>query len=379
MTSNLRAFSISAGLVAILCLVPLNPDTGHAEQPPPPCHLNPNEATDVSTAAIRADVASLPMPLKNRLLQLASRPHTYLPQQAFAEATTSSLLFQYYLLDTHGFEPNVFTSVIPGVNDTAMKAATGSNCGLPALAAVRLVVEPKPGLPTDPADVRAFIDVFTDISGLFVINNERGWYEGWMIHDLVVPAVAPPRPDGHAQFGTITAEDAAKLAAMGTGNNKPGNVFTVDGNAPRIPSENDHFPTVQANVAPIHLSMGAYNCLQQTDCHAYWEFNYTTNWVHPLYELPFTGGFPAKPGAAPDAFAHGDIGALQSIVPGSGPAGKENKANVYGDDPNRPRDPDLFEADDDAQREFRQRFIPSGLAREILLDVYARPASFRPD
>ena len=379
MTSNVRAFSISAGLVAMLCLVPLNPDTGHAEQPPPPCHPNPNEATDVSTVAIRADVASLPMPLKNRLLQLASRPHTYLPQQAFAEATTSSLLFQYYLLDTHGFEPNVFTSVIPGVNDTAMKTATGSNCGLPALAAVRLVVEPKPGLPTDPADVRAFIDVFTDISGLFVINNESGWYEGWMIHDLVVPAVAPPRPDGHAQFGTITAEDAAKLAAMGTGNNKPGNVFTVDGNAPRIPSENDHFPTVQANVAPIHLSMGAYNCLQQTDCHAYWEFNYTTNWVHPLYELPFTGGFPDKLGAAPDAFAHGDIGALQSIVPGSGPAGKENKANVYGDDPNRPRDPDLFEADDDAQREFRQRFIPSGLAREILLDVYARPASFKPD
>ena len=136
---------------------------------------------------------------------------------------------------------------------------------------------------------------------------------------------------------------------------------------------------MQANVAPIHLSMGAYNCLQQTDCHAYWEFNYTTNWVHPLYELPFTGGFPDKLGAAPDAFAHGDIGALQSIVPGSGPAGKENKANVYGDDPNRPRDPDLFEADDDAQREFRQRFIPSGLAREILLDVYARPASFKPD
>jgi len=51
------------------------------------------------------------------------------------------------------------------------------------LGAVRLVVEPKPGLPTDPKDPRAFIDIFTDISGLFVINNESGWYEGWMIHD----------------------------------------------------------------------------------------------------------------------------------------------------------------------------------------------------
>jgi hypothetical protein len=35
--------------------------------------------------------------------------------------------------------------------------------------------------------------------------------------------------------------------------------------------------------------MGAYNCLQQSDCHSYGEFNYTTNWIHPLYELPFTG------------------------------------------------------------------------------------------
>jgi len=372
-----RALAISAGLVATLCLGTLSPDTGSAEQPPPPCHPNPNAAGDMATVAARGDVASLPGPLKNRLLQLASRPHTFLPQQAFAEAASSSQLFQYYLLDTTGFEKNVFTAVIPGVNNTAMKTATGSNCGLPALAAVRLVVEPKPGLPTDPNDVGAFIDIFTDISGLFVINNESGWYEGWMIHDLVVPPVAPPRADGHAQFGTITATDAALLAAMGTGNNTPGHIFTVDGMPPRFPSESDHFPTVQSNVVPIQLSMGAYNCLQQTDCHAYWEFNYTTNWVHPLYELPFTGGFPDKFGAAPDAFEDGEIGALQSIVPGSGPAGKKNKPQVYGDNPNRPRDPDLFDADIQAQREFRQRFIPSGLAREILLDVYARPASFK--
>ncbi len=64
------------------------------------------------------------------------------------------------------------------------------------------------------------------------------------------------------------------------------------------------------------------------------------------------------------------------MIPGSGPRGKQNKASVYGDDPNRPRDPDLFDAEIDSQREFRQRFIPSGLANEILLDVYARPASF---
>jgi len=175
-----------------------------AEQPPPPCHPNPLAAQDEATVRNRGDIAALPTPLKDRLARIGGRPHTVLPMQAYAEADSPSQLFQYYLLDTHGFEPNVFTSIIPGVNDTAMLTATGGNCGIPTIGGVRLVVEPKPGLPTDPNDVGAFIDVFTDISGLFVINNESGWYEGWMIHDLVVPAIAAPRPDGHAQFGTIT-------------------------------------------------------------------------------------------------------------------------------------------------------------------------------
>jgi hypothetical protein len=128
---------------------------------------------------------------------------------------------------------------------------------------------------------------------VFVINNESGWYEGWMIHDITVRPVAPPRPDGHAQFGTITARDAVVLKTMGSGNNIPGHIFTVDGRDPHFPSASDHFPGVQTNVAPINVSMGAHNSLQQSDAHAYWEFNYQgTNWVHPLYELPFTGGFP---------------------------------------------------------------------------------------
>ncbi|WP_199243219.1 hypothetical protein [Vitiosangium sp. GDMCC 1.1324] len=328
--------------------------------------------------ANRGDVVSLPGPLKARLVQLADRPHSILPLQVYGEAPSPSLLFQYYLLETSGFERNVFVSVIPGVNDTAMKTVTGGNCGLPTVGSVRLVVEPKPGLPTDPNNVRAFIDVFTDISGLFVINNESGWYEGWMIHDLVVPSVAPPRPDGHAQFGKITGEDAVHLARMGSGNNVPGHIFTTDGNAVRFPSESDRFPRFQTNVVPLQLSMGAYNSLQQSDAHNYWEFNYTTNWIHPLYELPFTGGFPDRIGAPPDAFEDGEIGKLSSLVPGSGPFGVKNKANVYGDSPYRPRDPDLFDADVDSQREFRQRFIPSGLANEVFLDVFVRRASFFP-
>jgi len=141
-----------------------------------------------------------PKPLETRLPQLAARPHTYLPIHVFAEADKPSQLFQYYLIDTTGFQPNIFTARIPGINDNAIPtAANEANCGQPSIGAVRLVVEPKPGLPTDPNDPHAFIDIFMDVSGLFVINNETGWYEGWMIHDLVLPPVAAPRKDGSGQ------------------------------------------------------------------------------------------------------------------------------------------------------------------------------------
>jgi hypothetical protein len=357
----------------------------YAEQPPRPCHPNPQANADIATVENRGDIVNLPVPLKEQLARMASRPHSQLPTQAYAEAHTDtppfepkpSQLFQYYLLNTSGFEPNPFTSLIPGVNDTAMLTATGADCGLPTIGAVRLVLEPKPGLPTDPNNVRAFIDVFTDISNLFVINNESGWYEGWMIHDLRVAPVNPtPRRDGHAKFGALLPADAAAL----TGNNAtPGNFFTTDGENPHFPSPSDHFPDAQTNVVPIQLSMGAWNTLQQSDGHAYWEFNYTTNWIHPLYELPFTGGIPGT-------FEKGQVGALQSIVPGSGPNGIKNDPVTYGDNPNNkgvlqasgPRDPDKFDAGDDSQREFRQRFIPSGLTKEIFLDVYERRASFEP-
>ena len=162
------------------------------------------------------DVRELPRPLKDRLLELAKRPQSYPPLRIFSEADDPSLLFAYYLLDATGFQPNVFTTTIDGINDGIAPTATGPNHDLPTIGAVRLALEPKPGLPTDPHDPGAFIDIFTDISGLFVINNESGWYEGWMIHDLVVPPIGDERADlSRPQFGTMTVEDAAALAAIG--------------------------------------------------------------------------------------------------------------------------------------------------------------------
>ncbi len=224
---------------------------------------------DEQRVRMREDVIHLPAPLRNALGELAERPHTYAPMRAFAEADKPSQLFQYYILTTSNFEPNVFTSIVPGINDHAIPtAANAANGQERTFGTVREVLEPKPGLPTDPGDIESFIDIFTDISGLFVINNESGWYEGWMIHDLVVPAVAPPRSDGHAQFGMMTAADAAAIAMVGEHHNVPGKLMTLDGKAVRWPSASDRFPWKQSNLVPISLSMGAYNCTQQSDCHS---------------------------------------------------------------------------------------------------------------
>ena len=330
--------------------------------------------------ARRGDIRNLPPLLKVRLLELAARPHTFEPTTAFAEAADPSLLFQYYLLDTNRFQPNIFTSVVPGINDTAIPtAANAANGGLSTLGSVRVVIEPKAGLPTDPNDPGAFIDVFMDFSGLFVINNESGWYEGWMISDLRVPRVAPARRDGTAQFGTLTQADYDAIAALGRGNNRVvGNIFTGDGNAPRMGSVNDVFPDParQPNTVPHPVSMGAFNALQQSDVHAYWEFNSGTNWVFPHYELPFTGGVP---GTFAAGLQYNNLANLQSVIPGSGPAGVVNNKLIYGDNPDNPRDPDRTEAIDPAQRESRNRFIPSALDQEVLLNAFLRVKSFKPD
>jgi hypothetical protein len=272
-------------------------------------------------------------------------------------------------LDTTGFRPNVFTSIVPGINDNGVipTGANFANDGLPTVGAVRLTLEPKPGLPTDPSDPRAFIDMFTDISGLFVINNESGWYEGWLMWDLRVPPVAEQLSDGRARFGTMTPADAAALAARGTGNNVPGKFFTLDGTDARFTSSDG---TIAGNTVGFSVSTGTFNAMQQSDVHSYWELNRGTNWVFPHYELPFTGGLPGTfPGLQYQ---------LQSVIPGSGPFGVQNTAATHGDDPNDPRDPDRFEPVSSGQTETRNRFIPSGVAAEIFRNVFVRPVSFLP-
>src|SRR5215475_6558091 len=223
-----RRRSGSASLLAALSLAMLIPATPLAAQTcPTPAPVTPLGSCHPSQCTpgfcSRGDIAALAsqpatQPLQDRLVTLDCSPHSVAPVQVFAEAdpvTRKSQLFMYYLLDSTGFQPSVFTARIPGLNDdpSTMLTVWGANCDLTTLGAVRVALEPKPSLPSDPDDPRAFIDIFTDIRGLFVINNESGWYEGWMIHDLRVADVAPADARGQARFGKITPAGAAKLAA----------------------------------------------------------------------------------------------------------------------------------------------------------------------
>ena len=114
-------------------------------------------------------------------------------------------------------------------------------------------------------------------------------------------------------------------------------------------------PPIPGNTVGFSVSTGTFNAQQQSDVHAYWEFNRGTNWVFPHYELPFTGGLPGTfPG-----LQYG----LQSVIPGSGPFGVVNTAATHGDDPNNPRDPDRFEPVSSGQTETRNRFIPRSLMK----------------
>jgi hypothetical protein len=149
-------------------------------------------------------------------------------------------------------------------------------------------------------------------------------------------------------------------------------------------------------VISVYVSLGAWNALQGEDAHTYWELNEYTNFTFPLYEVDGIGTLPGSYDAGMQYAPLGGIGPnVDSRIPGSGPSGVLNNMSVrdkvaFGDDPKRPRDADRTpetcggeegESSDEgkeSQAETRLRFLPSGLAREILLDVYARLASFEP-
>jgi hypothetical protein len=51
---------VSLVMLALLSLITFSPNTTYAEQPPPPCHPNPNAAQDVAAVSGRGDIVNLP-------------------------------------------------------------------------------------------------------------------------------------------------------------------------------------------------------------------------------------------------------------------------------------------------------------------------------
>jgi hypothetical protein len=209
--------------------------------------------------------------------------------------------------------------------------------------------------------------------------------------------------DSSPGFGQITKADLRLIQALGTGHNQPTKIFTVDGNEPHPDIHEPNNPTVftPQNRLPVVVSLGAYNALQGHDAHSYWELNPNTNWSFPTYEMFSTGGqvFDSNTMSIRDFYQNGfqysplgtgnddlDLPNADSRIPGDGPLGNfihntsiRNKVQ-WGDNPRLPRDPDrtLDTCTDSTQAETRLRFVPSGLAQQILLDAFMRRDSFNP-
>ena len=94
--TNRTRFRGFCSVLALTASTVLSGVTVRAEQPPAPCHINPTADADEAAVRGRGDVVKLPGELKDRLAQLANRPHTYLPLQVFNEADGNSQLFQYF-------------------------------------------------------------------------------------------------------------------------------------------------------------------------------------------------------------------------------------------------------------------------------------------
>lgn len=315
----------------------------------PPMAEEPATAVEATKLAPpRGTKVALPAVLESRLKELAncrdrtqSRARTEPVQDV--ESDAPALLLGYYNISSDA------------ANGAFTPQSGGAVCAAPvrsAIGTVRLVVEvPAHGYP-DLADPATKVDYFTDVCGVQPIESESGWYEGWLVHDLKVPPVADAEGQpihvapgaGSVTTSLLTQADADRLAEMGEGENVPGNLFTVDGLPPKNGTLGQTTTSGEANVISVFVSLGTWNALRGEDAHAYFRLDAHTNWVAPSNE--------------------------RAVAP-----------RHVEDDATSPRDPDRTPdrcGGDARAGETRLRRLPSGVAREILIDAYMRLASFLP-
>lgn len=163
--------------------------------------------------------------------------------------------------------------------------------------------------------------LLTRVEGLRLANNEGGFYQTWLVADLRIPRRLHPA-------------DEARLPRDQPGMNGPGGIFTRDGRAPRTLG-----PSVEEPPNTIWLAVraGAWGTDETgRQPGARWFLNDFSNWAFWLPEG--WGGSPPP------------------SVEGAG----------------RLRDPD-------ASHLGAVRGLPSGLAMEVLTDLYIRQATVLPD
>jgi len=105
-----RTILLTLRTLAALCVAALTPLAGYAEQPPPPCHPNPQARRTWPPSPAAETSRCSPPRLTRPAVQLV-RSAAYLSAHAGQRRSAGpSQFFQYYLLDTQGFERNVFTA-----------------------------------------------------------------------------------------------------------------------------------------------------------------------------------------------------------------------------------------------------------------------------
>ena len=269
-------------------------DRGEVELHPAACTPGFTMRGDIAPLATH----SMTHALLERLMTLDCSPHSVRAAAGLRRGGPDdgrSQLFQYYLLDTTGFQPSVFTTIIPGVNDDRdAEDRRGANCDLSdhRRGAPRARAEAGPAdRPRRSARVHRHLHRHPRP----VRHQQR---------ERLVRGLDDPRPpgragrrratsDGHAQFGTITARGRRRCSQRwAAGNNVPGQLLHRRRQGAALPEPERSLPGQgdQRRAAPAQH--GRVQLAPAVATPHYWEFNYTTNWIHPLYELPFTGGFP---------------------------------------------------------------------------------------
>lgn len=187
----------------------------------------------------------------------------------------------------------------------------------------------RPGGPAERARGEARLRIWPDgtgalltrVEGLRLANNEGGFYQTWLVADLMVPRRLDPA-------------DAARLPRDEPGVNDPGQIFTLDGRAPRILASSVQDPP---NTVWLAVRAGAWSTDETgRQPGARWFLNDFSNWAFWLPEI--WGGTPPP------------------LV----------------EEPGGLRDPD-------ASHLGAVRGLPSGLAMEILTDLYIRQATVLPE